>query len=120
VDLASDFRYALRSLRRYRSLTAVAVACMGVGIGVCVTLFTAANPWLFRPLPYPDSERLVGLRETEPLRPGQAGEEWSLASAANYLDWRERSRSFEGIAAFERSGRTSPRPTSPSASTPHG
>jgi putative ABC transport system permease protein len=103
MDLASDLRYALRSLRRYRSLTAVAVACMGVGIGVCVTLFTAANPWLFRPLPYPDSGRLVGLRETEPLRPGQAGEEWSLASAANYLDWGERSRSFESLGAFERS-----------------
>ncbi len=103
MDLASDLRYALRSLRRYRSLTVVAVACMGVGIGVCVTLFTAANPWLFRPLPYPDSERLVGLRETAPLREGQADGGESFVSAANYLDWRERSRSFESVGAFERS-----------------
>jgi putative ABC transport system permease protein len=76
---------------------------MGVGIGVCVTLFTAANPWLFRPLPYPDSERLVGLRETESPREGQAGGGWSLVSPANYQDWRERSRSFESLGAFERS-----------------
>jgi putative ABC transport system permease protein len=102
MDLVRDLRYALRSLRRYRGLTAVAVACMGVGIGVCATLFTAAQPWLFRPLPYPASERLVGLRETEPLREGQAGGGLSLLSAANYLDWRERSRSFESVGAFER------------------
>jgi putative ABC transport system permease protein len=103
MDLASDLRYALRSLRRYRSLTVVAIACMGVGIGVCVTLFTAANPWLFRPLPYPDSERLVGLREAAPMREGQADGGESLVSTANYLDWRERSRSFESVGAFERS-----------------
>ena len=103
MDLASDLRYALRSVRRHRGLTVVAVACMGVGIGVCTTLFNAVNPWLFRPLPYPDSLRLVGLRETSPLREGRPEEGDSLASAANYVDWRERSRSFESLGAFERS-----------------
>jgi putative ABC transport system permease protein len=81
----------------------VAVACMAVGTGVCTTLFSAANPWLFRPLPYPDSQRLLGVRETVPLREGQADEGDHLASAANYLDWSERSRSFESLGAFERS-----------------
>jgi putative ABC transport system permease protein len=103
VDLARDVRYALRSVRRHRGLTVVAVACMGVGIGVCTTLFNAVNPWLFRPLPYPQSQRLVGLRETSPLREGRPEEGDSLASAANYMDWRERSRSFESLGAFERS-----------------
>ena len=80
----------------------MAVACMGVGIGVCTTLFNAVNPWLFRPLPYPASQRLVGLRETAPLREGRTDEGDSLASAANYVEWRERSRSFESLGAFER------------------
>ena len=66
-----------------------------------MTLFTALNPWLYRPLPYPAAERLVSVRETLP----EGGGQWSgrdLLSAASYLDWQARARSFDNIAAFER------------------
>ena len=46
--LANDLRYAFRSLLRTRGLSTVAVLCMGLGIGVCATLFATVNPWLFR------------------------------------------------------------------------
>jgi putative ABC transport system permease protein len=73
---------------------------MGLGIGVSATLFASANPWLFRPLPYAEPERLVALRETLP----HAGEgiRTEHLSAPDYLDWADRSRSFETFAAFER------------------
>ena len=99
--LANDLRYALRSIVRYRALTGAAVVCMVLGIGVSTTLFGSVNPWLFRPLPYPKPDRLVRLRETEPERGDRAGHT-SDVSGPNYLDWRERSRSFAGMGAYDR------------------
>ena len=99
--LDSTLRHAVRSLLRYKLLTVLAVACMGLGIGTCVTLFTALNPWLYRPLPYPAAERLVSVRETLP----ESGGQWSgrdLLSGPSYLDWQARARSFDSIAAIER------------------
>lgn len=98
--IVKEFRLAVRSLWRTRGLTAVAVLCMGLGIGVCATLFASANPWLFRPLPYAEPERLVALRETLP----HAGEgiRTENLSPPDYLDWTSRSRSFEAFSAFER------------------
>jgi len=94
--LLNDLRFAARSLFRTWGLSLVAVLCMGLGIGVCATLFSAANPWLFRPLPYAEPDRLVALRETLP----QGGTEH--LSPPDYFDWVGRSRSFEAVGAFER------------------
>ena len=99
--LVASLRQAVRSLWRHKGLSALAILCMGLGIGTCVTLFGAANPWLFRPLPYAAPDRLVGLRETI----DQRGRQWTqsvLILPANYLDWRARARSFEDMAAFSR------------------
>jgi putative ABC transport system permease protein len=73
---------------------------MGLGIGVCATLFASANPWLFRPLPYAQPERLMALRETLPQ--ASEGTRTEHLSAPDYLDWTSRSRSFEAFGAFER------------------
>jgi putative ABC transport system permease protein len=99
--LTRTLRHAVRSLLRHKTLSLLAVVCMGLGIGTCVTLFTAINPWLYRPLPYPAAGRLVTVRETLP----EGGGQWSgrtLLSAANYLDWQARARSFDNMGAFER------------------
>jgi putative ABC transport system permease protein len=76
---------------------------MGLGIGTCVTLFAAANPWLFRPLPFPAADRLVSLRQTVPGREGAWG--GSLLSGPDFLDLEARARALEGLAAFERTER---------------
>ena len=99
--LTNDLRYALRSIVRYRALTSAAVACMVLGIGVSTTLFGSVNPWLFRPLPYPKPDRLVRLQATEPERGDRAGHTSDL-SGPDYLDWRERTRSFESMGAYDR------------------
>ncbi len=99
--LVLTFRYAVRSLLRFKTLSILAILCMGLGIGTCVTLFSAINPWLFRPLPFPAGDRLVGLRETLPDGGGQWSGQTAL-SAPNYLDWQARARSFDGMGAFER------------------
>jgi putative ABC transport system permease protein len=99
--LTRAVRYAVRSLLRFKMLSLLAVLCMGLGIGTCVTLFTSLNSWLFRPLPYPASSSLVTLRETLPGGGGQ----WSgrtRLSGASYLDWQARARSFDAMGAFDR------------------
>ena len=100
-SLTKDLRYALRSLLRTRGLSTVAVLCMGLGIGVCATLFATVNPWLFRPLPYAEPDRLMALGETS-SQPGASGRQDEPISGPNYLDWTLRSRSFDGAGAFDR------------------
>ena len=98
--VAPSLRYAVRSLLRDKSLSLLAILCMGLGIGTCVTLFAAANPWLFRPLPFPAADQLVSLRQTVPDREGH----WSgsLISGPDYLDVQAGARALQGIGAFER------------------
>ena len=100
MKLVSTVRYAWRSLSRTPGLTAMAMLCMGLGIGLCATLFSTVNPWLFRPLPYAEPDRLLSLREKLP-REAEGVERTSEVSGPNYLDWVAQGRSFEA-GAFER------------------
>jgi len=98
VDLVRDLRWAVRSLVRFKGLTVAAIACMALGIGVCATLFAAVNPWLFRPLPFPEAERLVGVSLTLPADDG----DFNNLSVPDYLDIQERSRTLENLGCYER------------------
>jgi len=64
--LWQDLRYGARMLRRNPGFTAVAVISLTLGIGANCTVFTFLNSILLRPLPYPDSGRLVTLWEHPP------------------------------------------------------
>src|SRR5262249_3104431 len=63
TGLTNDFRYGLRVLLRHRGFAALAICTMGLGIGVMTTLFSVAYGMLLKPLPWPESERLVRLAE---------------------------------------------------------
>jgi putative ABC transport system permease protein len=98
--LIQDLRQAARRLRRSPGFTLVAVLTLALGIGGNAAVLTALEALLLRPLPYPEPERLVLVRQTDERileRP---------VSPANFLDWRERTRSFEGLAAYEVVART--------------
>ncbi|MBX3278008.1 MAG: ABC transporter permease [Acidobacteria bacterium] len=89
-----DVRYGVRMLIRQPGFTLIAVLTLALGIGATTAIFSVVNAVLLRPLPFRDSERLVTLWENNI----KDGIERDDVSPANFLDWRERSRSFEEMA----------------------
>src|SRR6266568_3976110 len=90
---AQDLRYALRTLRKSPAFTAVAVLSLGLGIGANTAIFTFVNAALLKPLPYPQAERIVALRQ----RAAETGVT-ALVHPVSFLEWRDRARSFEALA----------------------
>jgi putative ABC transport system permease protein len=89
-----DLVLAARSLRRAPSFTAIAVLTLGLGIGLSTVVFSVVNGVLLRPLGYPEADRLVTLWQLDT----QKGEREKPAPA-NFLDWRDRARSFTQLSA---------------------
>jgi putative ABC transport system permease protein len=91
-----DLRYALRQLARSPGFTAVALLTLALGIGACTAIFSVVSSVLLRPLPYPQSERLVVVKETLlPRFPEFA------VSPGHYFDWKEQATSFESLTAAQ-------------------
>jgi len=91
--LWQDLKFGARVLRRSPGFTAAAVLSLALGVGANSTVFTFLNAVVLRPLPYPDPERLVVIRE----RPLASGDTVSV-HPFNFLEWRDRARSFEALA----------------------
>jgi predicted permease len=90
--LWQDLRYGARMLQKRPGFTLIAILTLALGIGANTAIFSVVNALLLRPLPYVDSERLVLL--SAKLSTGER----DSASYPNYVDWRARARSFEGMA----------------------
>src|SRR2546426_6561054 len=93
--LWQDLRYGARMLARKPGFTAVAALTLALGIGANTAIFSLADLLLRRPIALPDLNRLAAVREQRPER--RDGE----PSPANFLDWREQSKSFESLAAYQ-------------------
>jgi len=97
-----DVKYALRSLARSPGFAAVAILTLALGVGANSAIFSVLNGVLLQPLPYPDPEAIVWVDEAHDGPDGSPGPvPWT-----NLVDWRERNRSFEALAAFGASGLT--------------
>jgi putative ABC transport system permease protein len=93
----NDLRHSLRTLWKKPGFTVVAVLILAVGIGANTAIFSVVNSVVLRPLPYPHSDRLALIWETD-LKNGIQREG---PSGPNFLDWKEKSRSFEDMALLE-------------------
>jgi putative ABC transport system permease protein len=96
-NVLRDLALGARLLRKHPGFTAVAVLTLALGIGSCTAIFSVVNAILFRRLDYPEPERIMVLRELTP--PPSVRE--NVVSPRNFLDWRERARSFSHLAAWE-------------------
>jgi len=96
-----DIRYGVRMLRKSPLFTAVAVTAIAIGIGANTAIFSLVDAILLRPLPYPESQRLIvgGTQQR-----GSSG--MDLMGTADFLAWRDHQQSFEQVAVLDQAGRS--------------
>src|SRR4030095_7215087 len=92
----SDVRYAIRNLVKRPGFTAIAILTLAVGIGANSTIFSAINALLFKPLPFPELDRVVAIWDEDAAH----GWEHNEVAFANYADWRDQNQSFEKLALY--------------------
>src|ERR1700722_17419089 len=91
-----DLRYGARMLLRNPGFALVAILTLAIGIGANVIIFSVVDGVLLRPLPFPNSKRIVTLWETAVNRNVVHG----TASAAELLDWRDLNHSFQDLSGW--------------------
>jgi putative ABC transport system permease protein len=97
LTVLGDLRYSFRSLRRMPAFSIVAMLVLALGIGANTAIFSVVNSVMLRPLPFPGSDRLALIWETD-LKDGIKREG---PSGPNFLDWKEQSQSFEDMGLLE-------------------
>ncbi len=103
-EFAEEARYAGRRLWHSPGFTVVAVLSLGFGIGSASTLFGVIDALDFRPLPFPDAERLVWLAERlDPENPRCPGCPWDVSSSTAAA-WTEGARSLGSVVGWANSG----------------
>ena len=103
-----DLRYGMRMLLKNPGFTTIAVLTLALGIGANTAIFSVVYATLLRPLPYPESERLVWVSERAPNFSVMA------ISYPDFADWRAQQTVFEEIGVYNRgsynlTGRGEPR-----------
>src|SRR5512145_2677413 len=96
-----DLRHAARSLARSTSFTIVAIATLAIGIGATTAVFSVVDGVLLKPLPYPQSHRLVALWHDAPGAPGLTAVAGGLQMSVSILvTYREHNRSFDNVGIW--------------------
>lgn len=91
-----DARYAVRTVRRDPGFFVFATLIVGLGVGASTAVFSVVSPLLLQPLPVHEPERLVLVQNAT------SGQGLSAVTSrtSNLRDFRERARTFEGLAGF--------------------
>ena len=92
TTLLQDLRFALRMLRKSPGFTAIAVVTLALGIGANAVVFGVLNALILRPLNVPQAQSLYGIERGSDKAVNQ--------SYPDYLDLRDRNRSFDDLAAY--------------------
>ena len=93
--MLKDVRYALRALRQNPGFALTAIISIGLGIGANSAIFSMADGMLLRPLPVPNPSQIVSLRARTPT--GAFGN----LSYADFVDIRDKNRSFDSLVAYD-------------------
>lgn len=94
--MLDDLRYAVRLLLKNPSVTIIAIFALALGIGANTAIFSVINAVLLRPLPYPEADKLIVVRErSHTFERGAVG-------YMNWLDWHASQKSFTDLALVRR------------------
>lgn len=90
----ANLRFAFRALAKSPSFALIAILSLALGIGANTAMFSYVDAVLLRPLPVPNSDRIVEVNSTAPdTRLGQI-------SYADYADMRDRTRTFNALTCY--------------------
>ena len=92
-NLWQDLRYGIRMLRKSPGFTIVAVLALGLGIGSTTAIFSVVHATLLEPMPFPNPDQIVIVWSR--INGGR-----NVVSAADYLEWKRRSKSFQYLGAL--------------------
>src|SRR5215475_13838696 len=98
-SLIQDLRYGARAMMKKLDFTLIAVLTLALGIGANTAIFTIVNAVLLRPLPYPESERLMEMGRSHT---GEGGV--NNLSSPKFIFLRDNSQSFEAITGTQLMG----------------
>src|SRR5713226_3732216 len=92
--ISLDVRIAIRSLLKNPGFLVVVILSLALGIAANCTIFSVVDTLLYRPLPYPQPEKLVVIWQTEQAHPDQR----NAPPIAQQVDWNKQNHVFEDIA----------------------
>ena len=92
----NNIRLALRQLRKTPAFTLTALATVAICLGANLAIFAVINSILLRPLPFPQSDRLVTIFNTYP----NAGIERAGSSLTNYYERRDNIPALSSLSIF--------------------
>ncbi|HXQ70401.1 MAG TPA: ABC transporter permease, partial [Pyrinomonadaceae bacterium] len=93
-SVIKDLKFALRGLLKRPGFTAIALLALALGIGANTAIFSLVNAVILRPLPFPESERLVWVFGNVRNGSGRAS-----VAPGDFLDYRNQNKTFEQFAA---------------------
>src|SRR5262249_48964557 len=93
MDFKRELFYAWRSLRKTPGFCLMVISIFGVGVGAHTAMFALVRTVLLRPLPYGAPDQLVWLWSQRPDNRGPF-------NVPDFIDYRDRNRSLESIAAY--------------------
>jgi putative ABC transport system permease protein len=92
-SFVQDVRFAWRSFLRAPRFTVPALVALALGVGATSAIYSVVHGVMLKPLPYRDPDRIVSIWETNVSRNRLRG----IVAPANFIQWRERNRSFEHL-----------------------
>jgi putative ABC transport system permease protein len=100
-SIAADVRFALRGLRKDAGFAITTCLTIALGIGATTAIFSLVHAVLLRPLPFPEQEQLVWLKQQDHSLPGVVPESLSYP---DYFDWRAQNHTLTGMASYSGGG----------------
>jgi predicted permease len=100
-SLWADTKFGFRQLIKNPGFALTAILTLALGIGATTAIFSLVHSVLLRPLPFPQSDRLMWLSMQDHSLPGAVPESLSYP---DYFDWRAQNHTFEAMASHAQSG----------------